>query len=37
MIDKVLIKFFSKIDDITEWIAVKIAGPRCKCKSKNKK
>jgi len=34
MIDKFLYSFFGKIDNITEWIANKLAGPRCKCKKK---
>ena len=37
MIDKFCYKFFAKIDEITEWIANKIAGPRCKCKKNDKK
>ena len=34
MIDKLFYKFFSAMDNICEWIANKIAGPRCKCKKK---
>ena len=34
MIDRFLYNMFSKIDDICEWIANKIAGPRCQCKKK---
>ena len=34
MIDKYIIKFLEKIDNINEWIANKLAGPRCKCKKK---
>ena len=36
MLDKFCYKFFGSIDNICEWIANKLAGPRCKCK-KNKK
>ena len=34
MIDKICYNFFSMMDDICEWVAKKIAGPRCKCKKK---
>ncbi len=34
MIDKFCYKFFAKIDEITEWIATKLAGKRCQCKKK---
>ena len=34
MIDKICYNFFSMMDDICEWVATKIAGPRCKCKKK---
>ena len=36
MIDKFCYNFFSKMDDICEWVAKKILGPRCKCKLKGK-
>ena len=36
MIDKLLLQFFSSIDNAFEWIATKLSGPRCKCK-KNKR
>ena len=36
MIDKICYNFFSKMDDICEWFAKKILGPRCKCKLKGK-
>ena len=32
MLDKFCYKFFSGIDNICEWIANKLSGPRCKCK-----
>ena len=37
MIDKIFYKFFSTVDNICEWVAKKIAGPRCECKKRNKK
>tara|TARA_R110002167_G_scaffold42314_1_gene128568 strand:+ start:585 stop:713 length:129 start_codon:yes stop_codon:yes gene_type:complete len=37
MLDRFCYKFFSTIDNITEWIANKLAGPRCKCNSKKVK
>jgi phage tail protein X len=36
MIDKICYKFFAKIDNVCEWIANKLAGPRCKCGKKKK-
>ena len=36
MLDKFCYKFFGGIDNICEWIANKLAGPRCKCKKKKK-
>ncbi len=36
MIDKLLLKFFDKLDWISDQID-KIFAPRCKCKRKNKK
>ena len=36
MIDKYIIKFCETIDNITDWIANKLAGPRCKCGKKKK-
>ena len=36
MIDKFCWKFFSVMDNICEWIANKLAGPRCQCKKKKK-
>jgi|TARA_R100001126_G_C4700659_1_gene90063 hypothetical protein len=36
MIDKILYKFFSGLDVISNWIGDKLFGPRCKC-GKNKK
>ena len=36
MIDRICYNFFSKMDDICEWVAKKILGPRCKCKLKGK-
>ena len=38
MIDKLCYKFFGALDNICEWVANKIFGPRCKCgKKKNVK
>ena len=37
MIDKYIIKFCEMVDNITEWIAAKLAGPRCQCGKKKKK
>ena len=37
MIDKYIIKFCEMVDNITEWIATKLAGPRCQCGKKKKK
>ena len=37
MLDKFFYKFFSGIDNIFEWIANKLSGPRCKCGKKKKK
>ena len=37
MIDKFCYRFFAKMDDICEWIANKISGPRCQCKKKSNK
>ena len=37
MIDKFCYKFFEIIDNIREWIANKISGPRCQCKKKSNK
>jgi hypothetical protein len=34
MIDKFLYKFFGGLDTICEWVANKLAGPRCQCKKK---
>jgi hypothetical protein len=34
MLDRFWYKFFSNMDDICEWIANKLSGPRCKCKKK---
>ena len=34
MIDKFLYKFFGGLDTICEWVANKLAGPRCQCKEK---
>ena len=36
MIDKFLYNFFGKLDNLREWIANKLAGPRCKCGKKKK-
>ena len=36
MIDKLIYKFCGAVDSFCEWIANKIAGPRCQCKKKNK-
>ena len=36
MIDKYIIKFCEMVDNITDWIANKLAGPRCKCGKKEK-
>ncbi len=36
MIDKYIIKFCEMVDNITDWIANKLAGPRCKCGKKKK-
>jgi len=36
MIDKYILKFCGFIDNIFEWIANKLAGPRCQCKKKKK-
>ena len=36
MINKYIIKFFETVDNINEWIANKLSGPRCKCKKKKK-
>ena len=32
MIDKICYKIFGGLDRICEWVANKLAGPRCKCK-----
>ena len=37
MLDKYIIKFLETIDNACEWIANKLAGPRCKCGKKKKK
>jgi hypothetical protein len=37
MIDRFCYKFFGTLDNICEWIAKKIAGPRCKCKKDSTK
>ena len=37
MLDRFLYKFFGKLDNLCEWIANKLAGPRCKCGRKRKK
>ena len=37
MIDKIAYKFFSTMDNICEWIATKLSGPRCQCGKKKKK
>ena len=37
MIDKFCYKFFAKMDEITEWIATKLAGKRCQCGKKGNK
>jgi len=36
MIDKYIIKTCEVIDNVCEWIANKLAGPRCKCGKKKK-
>jgi len=36
MIDKYIIKACEVIDNVCEWIANKLAGPRCKCGKKKK-
>jgi len=36
MLDRFLYKVFGKLDDLCEWVANKLAGPRCKCKKKKK-
>ena len=37
MIDKICYKIFGGLDRICEWVANKLAGPRCKCKKNDKK
>jgi|TARA_R110000823_G_scaffold291199_1_gene409578 hypothetical protein len=37
MINKIAYKFFAKMDEITEWIATKLAGKRCQCGKKGNK
>ena len=37
MLDRFLYNVFGKLDDLCEWIANKLAGPRCKCCKKKKK
>jgi len=37
MIDRLIYNFFGGLDNICEWIANKLAGPRCQCKKKRKK
>ena len=37
MLDKYIIRFLETIDNACEWIANKLAGPRCKCGKKKKK
>jgi hypothetical protein len=37
MLDRFLYNFFGGLDSICEWVANKIAGPRCKCKKNVKK
>ena len=37
MIDRFLYKLFGGLDVFCEWIANKLAGPRCQCKKKNSK
>ena len=34
MIDKFLYKIFGGLDVFCEWLANKMAGPRCQCKKK---
>jgi|TARA_B100000902_G_scaffold118260_1_gene118833 hypothetical protein len=34
MIDKYILKFCGLLDNTCEWIANKLAGPRCQCKKK---
>ena len=34
MIDKYILKFCGLLDNMCEWIANKLAGPRCQCKKK---
>ena len=36
MLDKYIIKACEVIDNVCEWIANKLAGPRCKCGKKKK-
>ena len=36
MIDRLIYNFFGGLDSICEWIANKLAGPRCQCKKKKK-
>jgi len=37
MLDRFLYKIFGGLDTMCEWIANKLAGPRCECKKKKKK
>ena len=37
MLDRFLYNVFGKLDDLCEWIANKLAGPRCECRKKKKK
>ena len=37
MLDRFLYNVFGKLDDLCEWKANKLAGPRCECRKKKKK